>query len=84
MRDLDRHLAECRRLGLTIDEDFERGPRKIRWRYGLAIIMLAALSLLAVPHRHASSAPPPTSERRPAISNGIRHVAHSRSKRVSV
>jgi hypothetical protein len=85
MRQLESHLAACRRRGLTVDEDFERGTTRgrRRWRYAIVLALLAAAAFAGMTALRPAAPPTPLSTKRP-VSRHMKPILHLQSRRVSV
>ena len=84
MRQLDSDLAACRRRGLTLDEDFERGTTwgGRRRRYAILMALLAAAVFAGMTVLRPATSATPLSTKRP-VSHRVKPTLHLRSKQVT-
>jgi hypothetical protein len=83
MRQLDAHLAACRRRGLTVDEGFERGTTwSRRRRYAILMALLATAVFAGMTFLRPTTLATPLSTKRP-VSHRVKPILHPQSKRVN-
>lgn len=90
MRGLDERLASCRRLGLTVDEDFERGVTRLRrliWTvlFAMALASTTAAGIAIVRPAELNFWPGPSAQplKARAPRSPLRRHAHTISSRVN-